>query len=415
MATAHRIVLLLIPFAGYDRELLRGIARYSQVHGPWAFYLSGDYPGVPVPITESLNGELLGLEYLWGSMGNTSLPNLRRWGATGIIGRIQTPQLARRISATRLPVVWIDLSAEQLSQQGPDSIVPEIRAESYAAGRMGAEHFLERGFRNFAFCGFKGRLWSDRRQEGFRERLQEAGFPCDIFEPLPRKRNLSWNLEQPRVISWLKSLPKPVAVMACNDNRGRQILEAGHDANLEIPDELAVLGVDNDEMLCNLSNPPLSSVAMNLENAGYQAAEYLDALMENPKLPPRQIPVEARWVVSRRSTDVFAIEDPHVATALRFIRSQAYSSIDNDDVVGQTGISRRGLEIRFLKTLGRSIRQEIQRVRLERTKHLLAETNLSAEKIAQLAGFNSLAYLSSVFRREEGITLTQFRRQNTLP
>jgi LacI family transcriptional regulator len=222
-------------------------------------------------------------------------------------------------------------------------------------------------------------------------------------------------LEQPRVIAWLKSLPKPVAVMACNDNRGRQILEAGHDANLEIPDELAVLGVDNDEMYCMLSNPPLSSVAMNLENAGYQAAEYLDTLMDDPKLPPRQIPVEARWVVSRRSTDVFAIEDPHVAAALRFIRSHSQNAIDNDDVVSQTGISRRGLEIRFLKSLGRSIRQEIQRVRLAQTKHLLAETNLSAEKIAQLAGFNSLAYLSNVFRREEGITLTHFRRQNTLP
>jgi LacI family transcriptional regulator len=415
MATARRVVLLLIPFAGYDRGLLGGIARYSQVHGPWAFYLSGDYPGVPLPISESHSGELVGLEYLWGSMGNTTLPNLRRWGATGIIGRIQTPQLARRISATRLPVIRIDLSAEQISQHGGDSVVSEIRADSCAAGRLAAEHFLERGFRNFAFCGFEGRLWSDRRQEGFCERLQEAGFSCNIYEPLPRKRNLSWNLEQPRVISWLKSLPKPIAVMACNDNRGRQILEAGHESNLQIPDELAVVGVDNDEMICNLSNPPLSSVALNLESAGYQAAKFLDDLTDDPKLPPRQIMVEARWVVSRRSTDVFAIEDPHITAALRFIRAHAHDSIDNDDVVAQTGISRRGLEIRFIKTLGRSIRQEIQRVRLARTKQLLAETNLSAEKIAALTGFSSLAYLSNVFRREEGMTLTQFRLRTTLP
>jgi LacI family transcriptional regulator len=154
---------------------------------------------------------------------------------------------------------------------------------------------------------------------------------------------------------------------------------------------------------------------MNLERAGYQAAEFLDALMDNPKLPRRQIPVEPRWVVSRRSTDVFAIEDPHVAAALRFIRSHAPSAIDNDDVVAQTKISRRGLEIRFAKSLGRSIRQEIQRVRLERAKHLLAETNLTAEKVARLTGFNSLAYLSNVFRREEGKTISQFRVQSALP
>jgi LacI family transcriptional regulator len=415
MATARRVVLLLIPFAGYDRGLLGGIGRYSQVHGPWAFYLSGDYPGVPLPVSESHNGELVGLEYLWGSMGNTTLPNLRRWGATGIIGRIQTPQLARRISATRLPVIWIDMSAEQLARHGSDSSVSEIRANSHAAARLAAEHFLERGFRSFAFCGFAGRLWSDRRQEGFCERLAEAGYSCNVYEPLPRKPNMSWNNEEPRVISWLKSLPKPIAIMACNDNRGRQLLEAGHDANLQIPDELAVVGADNDEMICNLSNPPLSSVALNLESAGYQAADFLNALMDDPKLPPRQIPVEPRWVVSRRSTDVYAIEDPHVAAALRFIRTHAQSSIDNDDVVAQTNISRRGLEIRFVKNLGRSIRQEIQRVRLERTKQLLAETNLSAEKIALLTGFNSLAYLSNVFRREEGITLSQFRQQSTLP
>ena len=123
--------------------------------------------------------------------------------------------------------------------------------------------------------------------------------------------------------AWLKSLPKPAAILACNDNRGRQVLEAGHLARLLIPDEVAVVGVDNDEMICTLSDPPLSSVALNLENAGYQAAEFLDTLMDNPKVAPRQIPVEARWIVSRRSTDVFALDDPYVAAAVRFIRAHA--------------------------------------------------------------------------------------------
>jgi LacI family transcriptional regulator len=415
MATARRVILHMIPFAGYDRGLLSGIARYSQIHGPWAFYVAGDNPGVPLPVPESRSGDLAGLDFLWGSMGNRSFPDLRQWKATGIIGRIQTPRLARRISASPLPVIWIDLSAEQLARRKRGPMVSEIRADSHTAGRLAAEHFLERGFRNFAFCGYEGRLWSLRRQEGFCGRLGEAGFPCDVYEPPSPQRNLSWDLERPQVIAWLQSLPKPAAVMACNDNRGRHLLEAGHDANLKIPDELAVAGVDNDEMICNLSNPPLSSVALNLESAGYQAAEHLDALMDDPKLPPRQILVEARWMITRRSTDVFAVEDAHVAAALRFIRTHAQTPIDNDDVVAQSGVSRRNLEIRFLKNLGRSIRQEIQRVRLARTKQLLAETNLSAEKIAALAGFSSLAYLSGVFHREEGITLSQFRQKTTLP
>ena len=165
--------------------------------------------------------------------------------------------------------------------------LPKSCADSHGAGRLAAEHFLERGFRNFGFCGYEGRLWSDRRQEGFCERLQEAGFSCHIFESFPSKRNVSWNAEMPRVAAWLKSLPKPAAILACNDNRGRQVLEAGHLARLLIPDEVAVVGVDNDEMICTLSDPPLSSVALNLENAGYQAAEFLDILMDNPKLRRR--------------------------------------------------------------------------------------------------------------------------------
>jgi LacI family transcriptional regulator len=294
-------------------------------------------------------------------------------------------------------------------------MVSEIHADSQGAGRLAAEHFLERGFRHFAFCGYAGRSWSDRRGEAFCQRLQEAGHTCHVYEPSSRKRNIAWNEELPRVVAWLKGLPKPVAIMACNDNRGRQILESCLGAHIQIPDETAVVGVDNDEMVCGLSNPPLSSVALNLEGAGFRAAELLDTLMENPKLPPRQIPVEARWVVCRRSTDVLAIEDPHVAAALRFIRSQAHKPLDIGDIVPQSGISRRGLEIRFQQILGRSIRQEIQRVRLVRTKQLLSETNLSAEKIAVLSGFGSSAYLRNVFHREEGITITEFRQRMATP
>ena len=415
MTETPRVVLMMVPFAGYDRGLLEGFARYTQLHRPWVFYLSGDYPEVPLPASDSLSGKFTGLEYVSGVLAATPLPSLRRWKATGVIGRIHSARIARKILAAGLPLIGIDLSQRQLAGEGPLSTISEIRADSARAGRLAAEHFLERGFRHFAFCGYAGRDWSQCRRQGYCERLTAAGFSCDVYQPARRQRGLSWQWEQPMVTSWLKSLPKPVAVMACNDIRGRQLLEAGLLAGLTVPDDVAVVGADDDHLICNLSNPPLSSVAFNLEQAGYQAAELLDGLMSGKIQQPRRVTVEALWVIPRRSSDVIALEDRHVATALRFIRDRAKQPIGVADVAKEAGISRRSLEIRFRRALGRSIRGEIQRVRLRHTKQLLLETNLPAQRIAALAGFSSLAYLSNVFRREVGMPLAQFRRRMRVP
>ena len=215
--------------------------------------------------------------------------------------------------------------------------------------------------------------------------------------------------------AWLKSLPRPVAIMACNDICGRQVLEASLGQGLNVPDDVAVLGVDDDGLICNLANPPLSSVAFNLEQAGYQAAEVLDGLMAGRIREPQRIMVPSLWVVARRSTDVIATDDRHLSGALRFIRDHARHAIGVSDVVQQAGLSRRGLEIRFRQILGRSIRSEIERVRLAFAKQLLLETALPLQRIATLVGFGSLPYLSNVFRRETGLTLAQFRRGMQVP
>jgi LacI family transcriptional regulator len=415
MSETPRVILLMVPFAGYDRGLLEGIARYAHLHGPWVFYLSGDYPEVPMPFSDSVSGNFIGLEYLSSKASRKSLPNLRRWGAQGVIGRIHNSKILKMLLASGLPVIGIDLPEGQLISCDLPPRVSEIRADSNRAGLLAAEHFLERGFWNFAFCGYEGRVWSQRRQEGFTQRLREAGFSCQVFQPVRYKHVLSWKQESSMVMTWLKSLPRPVAVMACNDIRGRQVLEASQLAGLEVPEDVALVGVDDDQFLCNLSNPPLSSVALNLSQAGYQAAELLDHLIQGTVQQPQRILVESLWVVARRSSNVIATEDRHLAAALRFIRDHARRSIGVDDVVRQAGVSRRGLEIRFRHVLGRSIRDEILRVRLAFTKQLLAETNLSAERIAELAGFCNSPYLSNVFRRETGMTLTQFRHHIRIP
>jgi LacI family transcriptional regulator len=414
MAETPRVVLLMIPFAGYDRGLLQGIARYAQLHAPWVFCLSGDYPGVPLVPSDSTAVEMLHLRPARKSTSGASF-HLRRLGATGFIGRIPTPAIGRTVLASGLPAVAIDLTDHQLADDNPLSKISEICADSHRVGRIGAEHLLERGFTHFAFCGYAGRNWSERRQRGFCERLQERGFSCNVYEPRRRTTAISWHQEQPLLSDWLKSLPKPAGIMTCNDIRGRQVIEACLPVGLRVPDDVAVVGVDEDRLLCDLANPPLSSVALNLERAGYQAAELLDGLMSGRIQKPQRILVEAMWVIPRRSTDVVAIEDRHVATGVRFIRDNFRRAITVDDVVKEAHISRRGLEIRFQNSLGRSIRQEIQQARLTWSKKLLVETNLSAGKIAELSGFSSLSYMSSVFQRELGLTLTEYRRQACNP
>jgi LacI family transcriptional regulator len=412
MADVPRVILLLYPHCGYDRGVLQGIGRYARAHGPWFFHLAGEEPGLPLPELESISNAPIRAINVGDGCGRMYVPNLRRWGATGIIGRLQTPEITKMALRSGVPVIALDLSDEQLAGGLPLTKISELRPNSHQASRLAAEHLMERGFRNFGYCGYANRTWSERRRQGFCRRLEEAGFPCHVYQPPQHGAPIPWNRELSSVINWLRALPKPVGVMTCNDVRGRQVLEAGIVGKMTVPDEVAVVGVDDDQLLCELSNPSLSSVELNVEQGGYQAAELLDQLMSRRLRKPQLIEVEPLWVVSRQSTDVVAVEDQEVAAALRFIRQNAKRSIGVRDVVAQVALSRRALEIRFERSLGRSIRSEIQRVRLDWTKRLLVETDMSVEKISDVVGFNSLSYLSKVFHRETGKTMAQYRREN---
>ena len=380
-----RVALLVETSLGYGRALLRGVMRYARLHGPWAFYLQP--------------GDLHQL-----------LPKMEEWGGTGIIARIETSEVARAVLAARLPTIALDLNQEQLDPKNPLSRLSEVRPDSHKAGRLAAEHLLERGFRSFAFVSVWGDYpWSLLRQAGFAERLNEAGFACDNF-PMPRApRDRRWGREQAILASWLKQLPKPLGIMACDDDRGRQILEACRAAGLIVPQDAAVVGVDNDELLCELSDPTLSSVALNTEKAGYEAAALLDALMAGRVQKPQRILVDPVRVVARRSTDTHATEDHDLAQAVRFIQDNVVRPIGVRDVVECVGCSRRSLELRFQRQLGRSINDEIQQIRIERAKNLLAETDLTVADIAETLGFSSSNYMIRLFRRKVGISPAAYR------
>jgi LacI family transcriptional regulator len=406
MPDPPRVVLLISPTEGYDRGILYGIARYARNHGPWILHVFAYQAGFPLLERVTLLTD-------WGSKRRSrrrsaSLPlDLRGFGATGIIGRIDAPEVADAVRAAALPTVALDLTAEQLAQADLVRQVSEIRPDSHKAGVMAAEHFLDRGFRQFAFVGYENRNWSRYRQEAFCARLREADFECQV---LLSTAATPWHCEQPEVTQWLKALPKPLAVMACSDVRGREVIEACHLGGLHLPDDVAVLGVDDDRMVSELANPPLSSVALNSEQGGYRAAELLAGLMSGRVKKRQLILVEPSWVAARASTDVIAVQDREIAKAVLFIRENARRPIGVKDVVKHSLGSRRALEIRFRHSLGRSIRDEIERVRLRWAKQLLVETDLSLSKVAECSGFGSRSYLGAVFRRTTGMTLMEYRR-----
>jgi LacI family transcriptional regulator len=219
-----------------------------------------------------------------------------------------------------------------------------------------------------------------------------------------------WEDQQNALKVWLSKLPRPVGVMACNDSRGQHVLDACRRVNLAVPEEVAVIGVDNDELICNLCDPQLSSVVVNARKIGFEAAQMLDLLMAKKKIPRDEILVEPIGIITRQSTDVLAIDNPEVATAVRFIREHACEGISVSELLTKVNMTRSVLERLFRKYLQRSPQQEIRLAQLKRVKELLAETELPLADIAQATGFKHNEYLSVLFKRELGITPGEYRR-----
>jgi len=384
MREIPKVALLVETSRSFGRSLLLGVARYARLHGPWSFHITpGDF--------------------------EKAVPKMKQWGGTGIIARIPNERIAEAVLEANVPTIALGLSDEQLEPGNPLSQFPELSSDAAEVARLAATHLLERKFRHFAYVGVEDRAWSQRRERAFSERLKAAGFEPHVYRPELKPRDRVWEKEQNILADWIKSLPTPVGLFACNDDRGREVLEACRLADLNVPEDVAVLGVDNDEVFCELADPPLSSVALNAETAGYRAAELLDAMMRGRVRKPRRILVEAVGVVTRRSTEVIAVKDHDVSAALQFIRREQGKGISVSRVAEEVALSRRGLEKRFRQTIGRTILEEIQLVRLERAKRLLLETTYPISKVAQIAGFGSTGYFIQFFQSRVGKTPRKYR------
>ncbi len=334
--------------------------------------------------------------------GDDPPPWLAGWKGDGIIARIETPRIARAVVRTGLPAV--DLSAARLVPS-----LPWVETDDEMIARLAAEHLMERGFKRFAFCGDDRFNWSRWRETHFAARLQSAGHSCAAFRSAVGTGDVA--AEARELTRWLRDLPKPVGVMACYDIRGQQVLAACRAAGLAVPDEVAVIGVDNDTLLCEFASPPLSSVTPNAHRAGYEAATLLDRLMSGKSVAATAHLIAPLGIAARQSTDVLAVDDRDVARAVQFIREHACEGINVADVLRAVPLSRRVLEQRFQRLLGCTPREEILHVRLARVKQLLGETDLPLYLVAERTGFEHVEYLSVVFKRETGRTPTAWRSE----
>lgn len=366
------------------RDILGGVARYIRERTPWSLYHE------PRSLEDALPA--------W----------FADWDGDGIIARVQTPAMARAIARTGIPTV-------DVLGVVPDCGFPLVHVDDQEIARRAAEHLVERGFRHFAFLGIERENWSDRRRDAFAialadRRLTHAEFHLPRHEPAGE----SWETQQDTLAQWIAWLPKPAGVMVCSDQRGPQFLDACRRAEVSVPDDVAVIGVDNDGPLCEVSNPPLTSIWPGHQQVGYEAAALLGELMAGKSPPKKPVLVPPSEIVTRRSTEVLAVEDRAVAAALRIVREHACERIRVDEIATQVGVSRSVLQRRFRTVLGRTVHEELVQQRLKKAQHLLVGSDLPLLDVAEKSGFEHQEYMGAVFKSRLGVTPAQFRKRRRL-
>ncbi|MEM9160986.1 MAG: DNA-binding transcriptional regulator [Verrucomicrobiota bacterium] len=339
-------------------------------------------------------------------MMEVSRKTLEHWNPDGIITNVHLAHRGGVKDLSGVPVVGVgSFSHEQEAALD----LPLVTSNHAAIGKMAARHFIGKGFKSFAFCGGTARTsWCEQRRVGFQQELEDNHFDLSVYEP-----DFGSKVIMPEAIAslakWLKGLPKPAGVFAFFDGWARWILEACLLADLKVPQEVAVLGVDNDRWLCELSQPRLSSVDPNIATAGFMAAKILDGMLKGEKAPDLTT-IDPVGVEERDSTDFMAFEESEVVFAVRYIREHSCDPISPSDVLAVTGMSNSTAHRKFMKELGHSIHAEIQRVQLERVKELLTTTNLSVTEVGEQAGFDNVRYFTKVFRDAFGCTPKHYRK-----
>jgi LacI family transcriptional regulator len=369
----------------YDVKVMTGVAAYLQEDVGWTVYMEEN------------------------ALKDQRLPDLRSWRGDGILANFDDPRVASAVMCSGLPTVAYG-SDYGWFQSSPR--IPYFVTDNEAIAQLGAEYLRDRGFVRFAYCGYPrtpASVWAVDREVAFASQVKKWGYPCWTYRGR-HKSGCRYHLLQLSLSAWLRSLPKPIGLLAANDNRARQVLDVCRTDGVRVPEEVSVLGVDNDEMVCQLSCPLLSSIEQGARQIGYQAAVLLDSIISG-RVPRRScFAIGPVGVVPRLSTSTTVFEDVSVAKAMAYITEHAGDGIKAPDVARATGLPRHRLDVAFKTTLGRSLYSEILHVRLERTKRLIAGTNLPLKQVAATVGFRSVQHMSVLFRRAFGQPPAVFRR-----
>lgn len=385
----HRkaVALLIETSNAYARGLLEGIVEYQREHDRWSIYLPEQERGAAPP----------------GWLKTVRLD--------GVIARIETQAIARAVSELHVPVVDVS-SARRVAN------IPWIETDDAAIAKLAFEHLHERGFRSFAFCGPTGLNWSRWRREHFVRCCEQAGYRCDTLQTQSPYRRASTERPSEALAEWLAALPNPTGLFCAYDIQAQIVLDRCRNLEIAVPEQIAVIGVDNDPLLCDLARPSLTSIAPDARGAGYFAAQWLDEVMSARKRRPKQESLMSPTrlmpplgIVARQSTDILAVADPTVARAIQYIRDHACDGIQVNDVLRHVAMSRRMLETRFLTATGKTPHEMIAFTRLMRVKELLHQTDLSIDAIAERAGFEHPEYMSVAFRKAYGMPPGRYRKQ----
>jgi LacI family transcriptional regulator len=324
----------------------------------------------------------------------------------GIIARCRDEELAGQIRAMKIPAVNVSLV------HLPGVKMPRVITDEREIAQSALTHLLERGIKHFAFCGPSDRVYVRHRGCVFQQIVADAGFECELYPPpnVATARS-GWLERRTDLAEWLRGLPKPIGIMTWNAIESRRLVESCRMADLRVPDEVALISVDSDDLISEMVTPSLSGVKLATEKIGFEAAALLHRMMRGEDVGNVTVHVPVEGIAARQSTDVLAVDDPGVRDAVKFIHHHAHQAISVLDVARATGMSRRVLERRFREMLGRSPAQEIRRVHIDRAKELLTQTDLAVSQVAEASGFNHVERLILMFKQATGMTPLVYRKR----
>lgn len=379
-----RVILLTDFGEEYSKNLLKGIVEYSRDTEPWALCR------MPLSYRDVYGiGEVL----RWA----------KEWKADAIIGQFYNSDNVALFEQEGIIAIAQDFESRFTS-------IPNITGNHIKAGEMGAQYFIQKAFKNYAFLGVENAVWSYERCEGFKKALTKSGLIANYFEYQKEGKEALWYYEE-NLKQWLERLPKPIAIMACDDNQAQHITEICRLKNIQIPDEISLLGVDNDQMICLLSDPPISSLNQNTVRGGYEVAQLIDRLMKNPKYPWSNVVVQPTYITSRASTDIFPTSNPYMSTVLREIHENINAKLTVQDLVALVPLSRRALEVLFRGVTGKSIYAYILNLRIEKFAFELIDSNKPIINIALDLGYADYKNISRQFKNVKGCTPSEYRER----